>query len=432
MSDYSDYIPVTSAAKKVRATLRTAFPKTKISTTSGTCGISVEWANDIGPSVKEVENVLCAAPFITSAEGWDDTKILKADGYLIQLWSFNAAEREAEQRERELRRQKEEEEWQRGSAALAEARRAEEPALEAIEAPRQSRQQESNAAVFEAFNRLRQRAEAGVEFAEGDRRRPSWAPPMILGDELAAICRTLGWLGAEDKPIGRLWAQFASPRRSAGYLREHVSGHGLGDITCRSFELFAGSERGLRGQILFEAQQAAPGEWRFGPSVYFSAYESPHEREWEGLVRERERLTHDLVHVNFNDEARAREEKRLAEIDRKIAEIDHADAQKAQQRREKQQLRLRAYELTRARMLDFVGAPDVQMQLAARLWGHCCRCGRELTDPVSLERGIGPDCWNDICNGIRRLAAEGERREVISWLVGVPLELLDTILGEQP
>jgi len=124
--------------------------------------------------------------------------------------------------------------------------------------------------------------------------------------------------------------------------------------------------------------------------------------------------------------------KRLAEIDRKIAEIDHADAQKAQQRREKQQLRLRAYELTRARMLDFVGAPDVQMQLAARLWGHCCRCGRELTDPVSLERGIGPDCWNDICNGIRRLAAEGERREVISWLVGVPLELLDTILGEQP
>ena len=29
---------------------------------------------------------------------------------------------------------------------------------------------------------------------------------------------------------------------------------------------------------------------------------------------------------------------------------------------------------------------------AARLSGHCFNCGRELTDPVSLERGIGPEC----------------------------------------
>jgi hypothetical protein len=35
---------------------------------------------------------------------------------------------------------------------------------------------------------------------------------------------------------------------------------------------------------------------------------------------------------------------------------------------------------------------------AASTWdimheGHCGRCGRELTDPTSLDRGIGPDCW---------------------------------------
>ena len=24
--------------------------------------------------------------------------------------------------------------------------------------------------------------------------------------------------------------------------------------------------------------------------------------------------------------------------------------------------------------------------------GHCARCGRQLTDPTSIERGFGPDC----------------------------------------
>jgi len=27
-----------------------------------------------------------------------------------------------------------------------------------------------------------------------------------------------------------------------------------------------------------------------------------------------------------------------------------------------------------------------------KLTGRCCCCGRELTDPVSVERGIGPIC----------------------------------------
>lgn len=25
--------------------------------------------------------------------------------------------------------------------------------------------------------------------------------------------------------------------------------------------------------------------------------------------------------------------------------------------------------------------------------GKCGRCGKKLTDPVSIERGLGPDCW---------------------------------------
>lgn len=25
--------------------------------------------------------------------------------------------------------------------------------------------------------------------------------------------------------------------------------------------------------------------------------------------------------------------------------------------------------------------------------GKCCRCGRTLTDPISIDRGVGPECW---------------------------------------
>ena len=42
--------------------------------------------------------------------------------------------------------------------------------------------------------------------------------------------------------------------------------------------------------------------------------------------------------------------------------------------------------------------------------GQCCRCGRELTDPTSIARGYGPDCWAVVCNG----AALGERLAGVS------------------
>jgi Family of unknown function (DUF6011) len=51
------------------------------------------------------------------------------------------------------------------------------------------------------------------------------------------------------------------------------------------------------------------------------------------------------------------------------------------------------------------------MQTAARLWGHCCICGKALIDPVSLERGIGPDCYAHKIDFIRRSAREGWKLE---------------------
>lgn len=41
------------------------------------------------------------------------------------------------------------------------------------------------------------------------------------------------------------------------------------------------------------------------------------------------------------------------------------------------------------------GRDDLADQLEAELTsaGRCRRCGRPLSDPVSIERGIGSDCW---------------------------------------
>ena len=137
-----------------------------------------------------------------------------------------------------------------------------------------------------------------------------------------------------------------------------------------------------------------------GPYVYTSDYYSPRRAEWERLVREREHCPDtyrgDPIKI---DHCIVRTSEQIAAIDAK----DLADAQAYHQR---QALRVRAVELARARTLDFAGAPGVQMVLAGRLWGHCCNCGRALTDPISLERGIGPECHAGKVDFIKRMRAE--------------------------
>jgi hypothetical protein len=61
-------------------------------------------------------------------------------------------------------------------------------------------------------------------------------------------------------------------------------------------------------------------------------------------------------------------------------------------RQKRYALRERLRELGLAAILAFTGAPDETMQRGARLAGICCNCGRTLTDPTSLELGIGPEC----------------------------------------
>jgi hypothetical protein len=418
------YVTIAEAARKVRKALRAAFPRAKMSTRSG-CPIRVEW-DDTGPSVEEVTAALQAEPFIESEKTWIDTIYLRAHGYNLYLGCFNLAEREASQRDFERRQQEHASLLERQSAAVAEAHKARRENRPAIEIVRQERPSDP-AAIHEAFERLREKTEAQVAAHEGDR-RPSWAPPLILGEELAEVCQKLGYLGSDDKPIGRLWAHFATPKRSGRYVRENVSTLPLRGMSCRGFQLFAGSERQSTSEMLFEAQRNEDGGWRFGPYFYPREYKIPYQRErqWEHLIRERVRLDHRDAASLSEEEAIARR----AKIAAGLAAIDGQNAAEEQMHLERQRFRQRALELARARVLDFIGTPDAQMRTAARLWGHCYHCGKELTDPLSLERGIGPDCYHGMLCDIRALAAEGRPTERIAFLVGASVEFVNAVLSE--
>ena len=126
-------------------------------------------------------------------------------------------------------------------------------------------------AISSPFEILRLRVEADVaarlDSNKPHSRRPSWAPPLVLGDELFDICVKLGLLTADDKPIGRLWAQFANPKKVDRVLREgdQDEEHAMPGISCRGFDLHAGGERGNGSAKLLRAQRYGDGDWQTGP-----------------------------------------------------------------------------------------------------------------------------------------------------------------------
>jgi hypothetical protein len=407
-----------AAAKNAKAALRRAFPSSKISVTSSG-EVYVKWTDD-GPTVEQVKDTLLKAGCAEAREAFNGEQYLRALPGSRGYWfdRYNTAERAAEQQRREqdrqdlLQRQRENE----AVAALSAAKRAAVKTIEWQPSPPVEDQ-----AAFDAFERLRQRAETDVT---SDEERTTWAPPMILGEELGEACYTLGLLTDDDKWIGRLWATFATLEQSGQYLRKNISMPPLEGISCRGFQFHAGEARGPMRQILFEAQRMESGAWWFGPRWRPAEYRSPKARDWRHFVSRREGLRH-IKYLS--------EEERKAQIEpltQKIDAIDAEDLVKAQVHRERQLLHGRVRELVRQRVLDFIGAPDAQMQLAGRLWGHCCICGKELTDPISLERGIGPECIKRKIDSIKHLAVEGHPPEIIAVLVGMPLDFVNTVLKE--
>lgn len=55
-------------------------------------------------------------------------------------------------------------------------------------------------------------------------------------------------------------------------------------------------------------------------------------------------------------------------------------------------LRDNAEQNVRDLLAEFEADPLEAARKFGKLAGRCCSCGRELTDPVSIERGIGPTC----------------------------------------
>jgi Family of unknown function (DUF6011) len=428
----TEFISPAEITRRVKGALRKAFPGSK-SRVSTRHGIKVEWTDD-GPTAEQVQHALlkaeCAEMDEPTFDGRPRFKGPGGESYWFER--YNEAKRAATVAEWERRHQEDEERRQRQQAAINAAYKAKHAAARA-EAEPILPQQSSDPAAFEVFEALRERAEVDVSTSsESERqRRPSWAPPLIIEGELLEACRELGYLGKDDKPVVRLWAQFADPKKKGTSLREQRSRHPLAGIVCRGFQLHAGSERGPLGSMLFEAQRQESGEWRFGPKVYVSddGPRSPRSHEWERLIRAREGL------LSPADTER---------IDREIAEIDAKDLEDQRTYRRRKWLRQRAIELARARVLEFAGAPGMQMQAASRLWGHCFNCSKTLSDPTSLERGIGPDCLVGKIEHIHYVAPYLGRElpglvpprivtlERIVFWTAMPLEFVKAPIDEMP
>lgn len=193
----------------------------------------------------------------------------------------------------------------------------------------------------DALNELKELAELSISTTEHTR-RPTWAPPLILDGELLDLLRELKQLSPDAKPIARLWALFTDPRR--------------GPVACQGFQLRAGQER--RGFTLFEAKYC---NWAAALTQLRAALEKDkrNRRYYEFHIAKLEAQSGDWSCGPL---------------------WSRPEAYK------------RVVELASARVLDFAGAPEAQMKLGGILTGNCCICGKVLTDPHSIEYGIGPEC----------------------------------------
>jgi hypothetical protein len=410
----------------IKSALHQKFPAHKFSVTRG--GSQIDWTDD-GPTVSEVEDAIIASGIVEIREGWNGTRWLGIESSRSNSISFdryNAAARAAYQLDVARRQQEREARDQRVKGALAQATQAAGAALKPLTYIPPPFVDTHLQAANDAFDALRQRAEAMValETDEERQRRPSWAPPLQLSDELATLCRELGYLAPDHPPIARLWASFADPKKSRTVLRQEISTLPLIGLQCRGFQLFAGSERGNLDAALFYAGRTEAGGWNFGPTPRpVHAYCSV---RWSQLTRLRleaeDRVAHGFAYPN--DQAK------IERLTGELAELEAKNVADTLQRQQQAKQRNQALQLAQQHVLAFVGAPEAQMRQAARLWGHCCICGKALTDPISLERGIGPDCLHARVEFIK--AHANKPPEWLAIVSGMPVSFVTELLNELP
>jgi hypothetical protein len=213
---------------------------------------------------------------------------------------------------------------------------------------------------MKALNDLRIKAEKMVErvidvgpFDQQVQRtkRPTFAPPIHpLGEELVTLLFEVNWLSADELAIARLWARFTSPRR--------------GPVRCEGFELRAGQKH--NGGKIWTGQ-------------YFDK-----ERVLENLERQIEEATKPQVLSFLEDALRVTRAKTggWSFGPRWSWSGEPGQLEKLK----------RIVELGHTRVMSFAGDPDTQIRAGGRYWGHCAICGKALSEPHSIEYGVGPEC----------------------------------------
>jgi hypothetical protein len=208
-------------------------------------------------------------------------------------------------------------------------------------------------------------------------RRPTWAPPLPFPPELVSDLERLKALLPDadfDPAYGRLWAEWADPKRCDGRFD--------------GFSLRAGKSHD--GERILRLSPGV-GAWHVGPHWLapkapkpvkpLQAYKIP-----KGFFK------------GFNPE-----DPSVKEMVAFIVGGWPEQFAEAQSRYAKEQAKfepLQAQFLLRedlrnlgvAAFLAFAGAPDATMRSGAILAGICFRCGKILTDTTSRELGIGPEC----------------------------------------
>src|SRR5215831_8589063 len=251
--------------------------------------------------------------------------------------------------------------------------------------------------LSELLETLRHRAEEYTADA-ATTRRPSWAPALVISDEFVQLARTVGLLKNGDKPVIRLWGKFADPRTKGTLLREQV-GLTLAGVRCRGFDVYVGIAR--KGSRLYQAKRGDQGEWEHGPHSWEVPWNDDNYRSSRSLGHElSNQQTNCRWYVRTIDECGGPEQqpnmvRDLERVQQVCANLEqkYRAARTGIDTRNAAQARLLV--LARERVIEFGGGDHLtQMVAGARVTGHCCICGKELTDPVSIERGIGPDCYS--------------------------------------
>jgi hypothetical protein len=250
------------------------------------------------------------------------------------------------------------------------------------------------------FENLRLQAEAETA-GRTTSKRPTWAPALAIDGEFFDNCVALERLKETDKPVVRLWAIFADPKHRGQVVREAFSKEPLPGHSCRGFELRAGTTHG--GEVVWRTQKSVRGgeakwtdgpRWR-GPSGHAESQledaQTRYRKERALYETPREWLTEEMARLHL-----ARIDARyLPHIEKLTAQVPKAKARYL--------LLVRSFELGAQRVAAFVGDVEGERRAGAQLTGSCAICGRALTDPISVERGIGPECIKYIA--IRDLAS---------------------------